>query len=230
MRGDDEAECWGHSADIAAFVADVRPVDPPRDASFASISVGRWHACGVLANNSIECWGDNYVYEEYCISDSYGMPTCGFARRGDYTGQAAPPPGKFHAVSAGGAHTCAIRGDGTAECWGDDRGGQATPPSGPFTAVSAGRRHSCGLRPGGAVECWGSSGNVYSPESVMASGCLTPAASAADCRGGYYRYPQHPPPPEGEYTAISAGWDFTCGVRLDGALKCWGKLPYGTVR
>ena len=231
LQADGAAKCWGHSSDISAFVADVRPVDPPPDASFASISVGRWHACGVRTDSSIECWGDNYTYEEYCIPDSYGMPTCGFARRGDYTGQGGPPSGEFRAVSPGGAHTCAIRADRTAECWGDDRSGQATPPSGAFTEVSAGRRHSCGLRPGGAVECWGSSGNAYSPEAVAASGCLTPPTSAAECRTSYYRDPQHPPPPEGEFTAISTGWDFTCGVRVDGALICWGDFPvYGEVR
>lgn len=230
LQADGAAKCWGHSADISAFIADVRPVDPPPVASFASISVGRWHACGVRTDNGIECWGDDYTYEEYCIS-SQGMPTCGLVRRGDYAGQAVPPPGDFRAVSAGGAHTCAIRADRTAECWGDNRSGQAAPPSGPFTAISAGRRHSCGLRPGGAVECWGSSGNAYSPEAVAASGCLTPPTSAAECRRGYYRDPQHPPPPEGEFIAISAGRDFTCGVRADGALKCWGNFPlYGEVR
>ena len=65
----------------------------------------------------------------------------------------------------------------------------------------------------------------------MASGCLSPSTSAAECRRGYYRDPQHPPPPEGEFIAISAGWDFTCGVRVDGAAICWGDFPaYGEVR
>ena len=57
LQADGAAKCWGHSGDISAFVADVRPVDPPPDASFASISVGRWHACGVRTDNVIECWG-----------------------------------------------------------------------------------------------------------------------------------------------------------------------------
>ena len=100
-------------------------LDPPPDASFASISVGRWHACGVRTDNVIECWGDNYVYEEYCSSGSHGMPICGLVRRGDYAGQATHPHGVFRAVSAGGAYTCAIRAAGTAECWGSDRSGQA---------------------------------------------------------------------------------------------------------
>lgn len=33
-------------------------------------------------------------------------------------------------VSAGLSHTCAIRSDGTAACWGDNFFGQSTPPAG----------------------------------------------------------------------------------------------------
>ena len=54
------------------------------------------------------------------------------------------PAGGFISVSAGGAHTCGVRADGTVECWGWNEDldgnvvGQATPPSGEFASVSAG--------------------------------------------------------------------------------------------
>ena len=41
-------------------------------------------------------------------------------------------------VSAGGLHTCALRLDGAAICWGGDSYGQSTPPAGVFTQISAG--------------------------------------------------------------------------------------------
>ena len=63
--------------------------------------------------------------------------------------------GEFASVSAGGLHTCGVRTDGAAECWGDDYYGQATPPSGQFASVSAGLFHTCGVRTDGAAECWG---------------------------------------------------------------------------
>ena len=29
-------------------------------------------------------------------------------------------------------------------------------------------------------------------------------------------------PPEGEFTSVSAGEDYSCGVRTDGSIECWG--------
>ena len=59
-------------------------------------------------------------------------------------------------MSAGGAHTCAIRVGGALACWGDDSKGQLDGiPAGTFTAVSAGGAHTCAIRVGGALACWG---------------------------------------------------------------------------
>ena len=38
--------------------------------------------------------------------------------------------GEFASVSAGGAHTCGVRLDGSVACWGDDGFGKSTPPEG----------------------------------------------------------------------------------------------------
>jgi hypothetical protein len=57
-------------------------------------------------------------------------------------------------------HTCALRRDGTAACWGANNpyyGAQSLPPPGLFTELAAGDQHTCGLRPDGSVEYWGSS-------------------------------------------------------------------------
>jgi alpha-tubulin suppressor-like RCC1 family protein len=71
----------------------------------------------------------------------------------------------FAAVSAGGAHTCAVTHDGYAYCWGANANGQvgvgttidhASPvlvASG-MSSVSAGRSHSCALGNTG-LYCWG---------------------------------------------------------------------------
>ena len=62
---------------------------------------------------------------------------------------------QYSAVSAGSAHSCALRTDGTITCWGSNSNGQADPPDGQYTAVTAGHDHSCGLRTDGAITCWG---------------------------------------------------------------------------
>ena len=59
------------------------------------------------------------------------LPDCGLEGR--------PTAGSFDSVSAGWGHTCGVRSDGSAACWGNnDYGGQATPPAGSFVSVSAG--------------------------------------------------------------------------------------------
>jgi alpha-tubulin suppressor-like RCC1 family protein len=62
-------------------------------------------------------------------------------------------------VSAGYAHTCGLKGDGTVVCWGWNGYGQSTPPMGTFTQVVAGASHTCGLKSDGTVVCWGDNGH-----------------------------------------------------------------------
>lgn len=124
------------------------------------------------------------------------------------------PTDRFVAVSAGGFHTCAIRGDGTLGCWGagmrpgtcgrndgETSCGQAIPPPGQFIQVAAGWRHTCALREDGTVACWGAN------EAGQAT------------------------PPPGTFKQIDAGRLASCGLRTDETLTCWGdldRLPGGT--
>ena len=112
----------------------------------------------------------------------------------------------FISVGAGYRHTCGVRGDGSVECWGDDRYGQATPPEGAFASVSAGYEHTCGVRDDGTVECWGSNENWY--------GFFVGQAT----------------PPEGTFLSVSAGREYACGVRDDGSVECWGSNEHGRAR
>ena len=69
------------------------------------------------------------------------------------------PLSAFSAISAGVSHSCGLRTDGTAQCWGNKDFGRADAPSGVFTAISAGESHSCGLRTDGTAQCWGYNGS-----------------------------------------------------------------------
>ena len=77
------------------------------------------------------------------------------------TGGPPEPPApdvKYTAISSGANHVCAIAGDGSIMCWGDDSEGQVSdrPTSGRFTHISSGDSHTCGLSDDGGVICWGS--------------------------------------------------------------------------
>ena len=48
------------------------------------------------------------------------------------------PEQTFTAITAGQDHTCGLRSNGTATCWGSNKRWQATPLTGPFAAITAG--------------------------------------------------------------------------------------------
>lgn len=123
VRADGAVACWGND--------DAGQASPPAG-GFRSVSVGHSHSCGVKTDGTVACWGANIsTYSFTLIPD----PTIIYET---YRGQATPPEGTFRAVSAGQWHTCGIRTDGSATCWGSDYDaedgetyyGQATPPGG----------------------------------------------------------------------------------------------------
>ncbi len=79
-----------------------------------------------------------------------------------------------------------------------------------FVSVSAGWDYTCGVRASGSVECWGW-GRPYDPRRDKA---FSDAWSDADDAGD---------PPGGAFTAVSAGWEYACGLRPGGELECWGR-------
>jgi alpha-tubulin suppressor-like RCC1 family protein len=75
------------------------------------------------------------------------------------------------AIATGDFHTCAMRSNGTVQCWGSNSLGQLgngmtidspTPVAvsgvNGATAVSAGALHTCAALSGGTIQCWGSNG------------------------------------------------------------------------
>ena len=168
-------------------------------------------------------------------------------------GPAAP---RYTAISAGFAHTCAIRaGTGAIECWGADgydyrtgefyvETGQTKAPEGSYSAIAASYAHTCAIRASEEIECWGISegsqhydtyylGETDAPEgsySAISAGATTCAIRASDsaieCWGGGNHFGQADAP-EGSYSAISAGGAHTCAIRTSGEIDCWGNNYYG---
>ncbi len=188
------------------------------DGKFASISASVEHVCTLQEDGAPVCWDFKDEGEHTCavkaISDSYctlndledtsslppdrDLDTFVTRSVGVVAGyyDITPPAGeRLVSISNGWVHTCGLRANGTAVCWGSNQGGKSSPPPGErFKAISGGVTHTCALRQDGAPVCW----------------------------GGENTYGEAAAPQDERFVAISAGERHSCGLREDGTVVCWG--------
>ena len=198
-------------AQMATFLARALGlIELPASVRFTAIDAGYGHTCGLRADNTISCWGENYF------------------------GQSDAPDGEFLAVSAGRGHSCAVRADRTVVCWGNNEFGQSDAPDGEFLTVSAGSWLSCGVRTDGRVACWGGKqteafGAPAGEFDAVAAGHQYACASGdsglicwGDSDVGVHDVP------DGRLVALSAGIGHACGLRSDDStVACWGSNSDG---
>ncbi len=251
-----QVRCWGFGGDgrlgygNTATVGDdetpasVGPLELGAGRTATAISAGDAHTCAILEDGSVRCWG-------------FGANgRLGYGNTSNVGDTPATTPGKVGAVnlgghkataiSAGGAHTCAILEDGSVRCWGFGRNGQLgygnlssvgdTPATTPdkvgavplggikATAISAGSLHTCAILEDGTVRCWGVGVNGQlgygKTSSVGDTPATTPDKVGAVPLGGI------------KATAVSAGSSHSCVILDDASVRCWGfgfsgQLGYG---
>ena len=104
-----------------------------------------------------------------------------------------PSQAAFIQVATGENHTCALRSDGTVECWGSNDQGQQDVPEGlRFRQIDSGWRLTCGVTTEHRLACWGRNNH------------------------------QQANPPDGQFSEVSVGWDHACAIGPSGA-NCWGR-------
>ncbi|MEO7330316.1 MAG: DUF4215 domain-containing protein [Minicystis sp.] len=220
----------------------------PLGAASIAISAGGSHICALLEDGHVKCWGNNNRGQlGQGHTDSVDI------HPGD-PGDALAPVDLGHtgtskaiAISAGFEHTCALLDDGQIKCWGNNDCGQlgqghhnslgrspgemgdallpvdlGTNGAAKAIAVSAGFDHTCALLADGHVKCWGWNhygqlGQGHSQSLGALPGEMGDALAAVDLgANGTSRA-----------IAIASGASFTCALREDGDVKCWGDNGYG---
>jgi alpha-tubulin suppressor-like RCC1 family protein len=81
-----------------------------------AIATGEYHSCALIGDGTARCWG-------YNSSGQLGDGTT-TTRTDRSTPVAVSGLSGATAIATGGYHTCALIGDGTARCWGNNSNGQ----------------------------------------------------------------------------------------------------------
>lgn len=159
-----EAYCWGNDSFGQLGRGDESSAPRPEPApvtgahEFASLTLGRTHACGIDTEGELWCWGANDTGQlGDGTTESAAVPT------------AVATDQRFVQVAADDGFTCAVADGGDAYCWGanvDGRLGDGTEDDSTepvavsgdlaFVELSAGEVFTCGVTEAGGAWCWGS--------------------------------------------------------------------------
>ena len=119
ILSDDTVKCWGSSYFEQAGIIGNQGTPLGSDKA-KDIVAGASHNCAILSDDTVKCWGNNR-------SGQTGGGTQNYSNTQVLSGTQGSPLGSDKAkhIAAGSRHTCAILGDDTVKCWGDNEYGQA---------------------------------------------------------------------------------------------------------
>ena len=237
VRSDGLAVTWGTLPSGATVTEETRspsfrkPRAVPGTKGARSCALGRNHACVVLADGGVRCWGLNTMGQvgDQTIED-----------RVEAVAVAGLPPAS--AVAVGVEHSCAALRDGSVACWGDNRKAQlgiASEPetTAPLADIATGRHppkpkyrgpvaslkpvtvpgladvirvaafgsRTCAVRRDGGVLCWGA--DSHNPQPADAVPVLVEHLS--------------------DVADVALGDTHHCARLRDGTVRCWGSNHSG---
>lgn len=232
-----QVKCWGNNTEGTLGYGHTRNIgdnEPLSSVGYvdlggkaSSIFLGSSHACAVLENGDLKCWGQNRVGvlgygHDQSIGDDETPRLAGNVNLGEGLLQG----------SLGFAHSCAILASKNAKCWGRGFllgyggditiGDDETPAAvgylelgGPVKQLSI-NHSSCALLESGQVKCWGD--NHYGQLGYGHKQFIGEDTSIKNLG----------PVDLGEKaTQISLGVFHTCAVMASGNVKCWGSHGFG---
>jgi hypothetical protein len=168
-QGDGTLWCWGFNGSgqlgIGSHVEAHSPVSVMGDVG--TFSIGQSHSCAVKTDGSAWCWGSN-TFGQLGAGRSVQHQTVPLVVTRMLAGVARV------ISSSVSAHTCAVKSDGTAWCWGRNANGQLGDgtrndryapvqvtqdelgrPFGDVTDMCTARSSTCARKSDGTLWCWG---------------------------------------------------------------------------
>jgi alpha-tubulin suppressor-like RCC1 family protein len=239
IRTDGSLWCWGDNGNGELGLGDKTERDVPvrvgSDTNWASVFASDLHTCAIKTDQSLWCWGDNGYGElgNGATGGNVKVPT-----KLDDSGVNTGASQKWLDVALGTTYSCGIRDDYSLWCWGDNSAGELgvdpgttsssnvpVQVAGSWSAVSAGNYlisvttppyygygHTCAIKADSSLWCWG-----YDANGQLGDGSPDTSGTTAPQQVGSAQ----------DWTSVSAGGAFTCGVENDTDLHCWGDNSFG---
>ncbi|QQR90523.1 MAG: hypothetical protein IPJ88_01900 [Myxococcales bacterium] len=227
----DTAFCWGFNENgrlgnnniVGSNLPDSHvPSAVYGGTGISSISAGAGHSCAVKTDAEVICWGSN---SDGQLGDGSIGERCEGREMSVLDWECAPAPiaesGPWNQIHAGGRHSCGIKNDGSAWCFGAAEHGQmgtaqTTTQAFPglvdtatdYSTIAAAGDHVCALQNANLV-CWGS--NSHGQLGLQGISTSTMPSSTGT---------------ETAWIAISAAEHSSCGIRADQSAWCWGSTSY----
>ncbi|WP_159397795.1 RCC1 domain-containing protein [Sorangium cellulosum] len=206
----DKQNCGGCGVTCSAYCEQGSCNDP------VDVAVGRVHACAILKDGSVWCWGQEVDDDE--TSSDYWTTRLEPAR--------VPLPGPAVGIAAGDFsdearewHTCALLADGTVHCWGMNMSGQLGLGSGNMMRktpnkvgienidrIGAGGATTCAIDKSDRLFCWGRGFEGQLAVEGMPKSSVPVEISIRDEPVAH----------------VAVGLRHVCAVTTDGSLYCWG--------
>lgn len=184
--------------------------------TFVSLHAGAFHACGIKADGTAWCWGNNADGMLGRGTKTYSEPTPGLVAGGL----------AFASLAMGLGNTCGLTTGGEVYCWGRGLNGmigngstaEKTVPAkitsaanGTFTRLAISTSHGCALTSAGVPWCWGNNDKGQLGRGFTSPATSIPAAATLTAT----------------FTALATAHRSTCGIAPGGQVRCWGQNEDG---
>ena len=185
------------------------------ESEISAITAGGRHTCGLTVAGAVLCWGNNDA----------GQLGDGTETKKNTPVEVVGLTSGVRAITAGGAHTCALTTAGSVKCWGANDSGQLGNGTETNTstavdvlgltngvvAIEAGGHHTCAVSSSGVVKCWGDNEDGQVGDGTTADK-NTPVDVMGLTKGAHM---------------IALGGYHTCAVTTSGGAMCWGDNSQG---